>query len=98
VGEVQRLLVRAPNRLGDGVMALPALAAVRRAFAGRTIVVAAIPAVAPIFEEETAFALDEEGADISDGKKTARTACLRSARAIVTSTRSLPGCLEVLGG
>jgi len=41
------------------VMALPALAAVRRAFAGRTIVVAAIPAVAPIFEEETAVAPDE---------------------------------------
>jgi heptosyltransferase-2 len=59
VGEVQRLLIRAPNWLGDAVMALPALAAVRRAFEGRTIVVAAIPAVAPIFEEETAVAPDE---------------------------------------
>ena len=37
VGQVQRLLVRAPNWLGDAVMALPALAAVRRAFEGRTI-------------------------------------------------------------
>jgi heptosyltransferase-2 len=59
VGEVQRLLVRAPNWLGDAVMALPALAAVRRAFEGRTIVVAAIPAVAPIFDEGTAVAPDE---------------------------------------
>jgi heptosyltransferase II len=59
VGEVQRLLVRAPNWLGDAVMALPALGAVRRAFEGRTIVVAAIPAVAPIFEEGTAVAPDE---------------------------------------
>jgi heptosyltransferase-2 len=59
VGEVQRLLIRAPNWLGDAVMALPALAAVRRAFEGRTIVVAAIPAVAPIFEEVTAVAPDE---------------------------------------
>lgn len=57
--EVQRLLVRAPNWLGDAVMALPALGAVRRAFEGRTIVLAAIPAIAPIFEEGTAAAPDE---------------------------------------
>jgi len=56
---VQRLLVRAPNWLGDAVLALPALAVVRRAFEGRTIIVAAIPSVAPIFEEDTAAAPDE---------------------------------------
>lgn len=57
--EVQRLLVRAPNWLGDAVMALPALGAVRRAFEGRTIILAAIPAIAPVFEEGTAAAPDE---------------------------------------
>jgi heptosyltransferase II len=57
--DVQRLLVRAPNWLGDAVMALPALAAVRRAFAGRTIILAALPSVAPLFEEDTASAPDE---------------------------------------
>ena len=59
MSEVQRLLVRAPNWLGDAVMALPALAAVRRAFVGRTIVIAAIPAVAPIFDEGTEVAPDQ---------------------------------------
>jgi len=57
--EVKRLLVRAPNWLGDAVMALPALETVRRAFAGRTLIVAALPSVAPIFEERSGAAPDE---------------------------------------
>src|SRR5207248_5048517 len=52
-------VVRAPNWLGDAVMALPALEVVRRAFAGRTIVLAAPPSTAPIFEERTGAAPDE---------------------------------------
>ena len=56
---VTRLIVRAPNWLGDAVMALPALAAVRRACASATLVVAARASVAPLFEEETAAAPDE---------------------------------------
>jgi heptosyltransferase II len=59
VSEVQRLLVRAPNWLGDAVMALPALGAVREAFPGRTLIVAATASVAPIFDERTAAAPDE---------------------------------------
>ncbi|HEX9367164.1 MAG TPA: lipopolysaccharide heptosyltransferase II [Vicinamibacterales bacterium] len=59
MADVRRLLVRAPNWLGDAVMALPALAAVRRAFEQRTIVLAALPSVAPIFEERTGAAPDE---------------------------------------
>jgi heptosyltransferase-2 len=59
LSNVQRLLVRAPNWLGDAVMALPALEAVRAAFAGRTIVLAALPSIAPIFEERTGAAPDE---------------------------------------
>jgi heptosyltransferase-2 len=58
VTDVNRLLVRAPNWLGDAVMALPALGAVRRAFEGRTIILSAAPSVAPIFEEGTAAAPD----------------------------------------
>jgi heptosyltransferase-2 len=57
--EIRRLLVRAPNWLGDAVMALPALEAVRRAYAGRSIVLAAVAAVAPLFEERTSAAPDE---------------------------------------
>jgi heptosyltransferase-2 len=40
-------------------MAIPALGVVRRAFEGRTVVLAAIPAIAPMFEEGTAAAPDE---------------------------------------
>ena len=58
-GPVSRLIVRAPNWLGDAVMALPALAAVRRAFHGRTLIVAATESVAPLFAETTPAAPDE---------------------------------------
>ena len=58
-GPVSRLIVRAPNWLGDAVMALPALAAVRRAFAGRTLIVAAPAQVVPVFHEITPAAPDE---------------------------------------
>ena len=56
---VQRLLVRAPNWLGDAVMALPALEAVRRAFAGRTVILAGLSSIVPIFQEQTGAAPDE---------------------------------------
>ena len=46
---VKRLVVVAPNWLGDAVMALPALADVRRGAAGAVIDVAARPSVAPLF-------------------------------------------------
>jgi lipopolysaccharide heptosyltransferase II len=45
----RRLLVFAPNWLGDAVMALPAIADVRRALPDATIDVAARPSVAPLF-------------------------------------------------
>src|SRR5687767_7680994 len=59
VPDIRRVIVRAPNWLGDAVMALPALGAVRRAFAGKTLILAAAPSVAPLFEEGTAAAPDE---------------------------------------
>jgi heptosyltransferase-2 len=77
VKDVQRLLIRAPNWLGDAVMALPALGAVRRAFAGRTIVLAAIPAIAPVFHEGTVAAPDE----IITIDRARETAQLKAARA-----------------
>lgn len=46
---VKRLVVVAPNWLGDAVMALPAIADVRRGAPGAVIDVAARPAVAPLF-------------------------------------------------
>jgi heptosyltransferase-2 len=45
----QRLLVLAPNWLGDAVMALPALTDVRRALPNAAIDVAARPSVGPLF-------------------------------------------------
>ncbi len=48
-----RIVVRAPNWLGDAVMALPAMAAVRRAFPDASLTIAAPASVAPVFEEET---------------------------------------------
>lgn len=54
-----RVLIRAPNWLGDAVMALPALAAVRAAMADATITIAALPTVAPVFEEATAASPDD---------------------------------------
>jgi heptosyltransferase-2 len=45
----QRLVVIAPNWLGDAVMALPAIADVRRHFQSAQFTVAARPSVAPIF-------------------------------------------------
>ncbi|MBS1816566.1 MAG: lipopolysaccharide heptosyltransferase II [Acidobacteria bacterium] len=44
----QRILVLAPNWLGDAVMALPAVADVRRAMPEATIDVAARPSIAPL--------------------------------------------------
>jgi len=56
--EIQRLVIRAPNPLGDALMALPAMAAVRAAMAGRQLIVAASPGVAPLFSEITAVSPD----------------------------------------
>jgi lipopolysaccharide heptosyltransferase II len=56
--EVRRLIVRAPNWLGDAVMCLPAMGAVRHAFRRAHVTVAAIPSIAPLFQEETNAAPD----------------------------------------
>jgi len=47
---MQRLVILAPNWLGDAVMALPAIADIRRSLATAHIAVAARAAVAPLFQ------------------------------------------------
>jgi heptosyltransferase-2 len=53
-----RVVVRPPNWLGDAVMALPAIAAIRRHFCQNHLTIAAAPAVAALFREDTDGAPD----------------------------------------
>jgi heptosyltransferase-2 len=55
---VERLVIRPPNWLGDAVLALPAIAALRRQFPSARLTIAAAPSVAAVFREETAAAPD----------------------------------------
>jgi heptosyltransferase-2 len=55
---IERVVVRAPNWLGDAVLALPALAAVRRRFARAELTVAGPASVAAVFRERTEVAPD----------------------------------------
>src|SRR5439155_8868876 len=48
-----RVVIRAPNWLGDAVLALPAMAAIRRHFQGAHLAVAALPGVAALLREDT---------------------------------------------
>jgi heptosyltransferase-2 len=50
---VERLVLRAPSWLGDAVLALPAMASLRRHFSSAHLAVAAPPAVAALLREET---------------------------------------------
>ena len=52
--QVQRILIRATNWVGDAIMTLPALEAVRENFPSSHITVLAKPWVAPIFEHHPA--------------------------------------------
>jgi heptosyltransferase-2 len=57
--QIKRLVIRAPNWLGDAVMALPAMGALRAALPDAKIAVAAIPSIAPLFAEGTNAAQNE---------------------------------------
>lgn len=92
-----RLVIRAPNWLGDAVMALPALAAVRAGLPDANITIAAIPAVAPVFEEETSAAPDavltlpdrkREAATLAEGKFDAALLLTNSFRSAWTVKRA----------
>ncbi|HET8774020.1 MAG TPA: lipopolysaccharide heptosyltransferase II, partial [Thermoanaerobaculia bacterium] len=73
----EKILIRAPNWLGDAVMAIPAMAAVRRAYRDRALTLAAAPSIAPLFHEITPVAPDQ----ILTVDKTTETATLRAAGA-----------------
>src|SRR5258708_12790888 len=47
-----KILVRAPNWVGDAVMAIPALEAIRRTHASAEIAILARPAVADLYREQ----------------------------------------------
>ena len=53
-GDIERILIRATNWVGDAIMTLPALEAVRENFPGGHITVLAKPWVAPLFENHPA--------------------------------------------
>jgi heptosyltransferase-2 len=53
MSEPQRLAIRSPNWLGDAIMALPAMGAVRRAFPDAHLAIAAPSSIAPLFLEDT---------------------------------------------
>jgi heptosyltransferase-2 len=53
MSEPQRLAIRSPNWLGDAIMALPAMGAIRRAYPDAHIAIAAPSSIAPLFREET---------------------------------------------
>ena len=72
---VERLVLRAPNWLGDAVLALPAMAAVRTAFPESEITVAAPPGIAALFREHT-IARPDHVLDL-EGKPKDVTAALR---------------------
>lgn len=57
--DLHRVVIRTPNWLGDAVLALPAIAAVRRAYAGATLAIATPRSIAPLFEEDTSTQHDE---------------------------------------
>ena len=54
-----RVVIRPPNWLGDALLALPAMAALRAHFADAHLAVAAVPAVAAVFREVTDVRPDE---------------------------------------
>ena len=54
----RHLVLRAPNPLGDAVMALPAMAELRRSLGGVRITIAAAPGIVPLFAERTIAAPD----------------------------------------
>ena len=70
---IERLVIRAPNWLGDAVLALPAMAAVRAQFAGAEITVAAPAGIAALFREHT-IARPDRVLDLPDSHSEATTA------------------------
>ena len=75
---VSRVVVRAPNWLGDAVLALPAMAAVRAAFAHAHVTIAAPAGLAGLYREDT-NARPDQVLDLPDANRAA-IAALASAK------------------
>jgi heptosyltransferase-2 len=95
--EIARLVIRAPNWLGDAIMALPAMGAVRAAFPTAHLAVAAIPSIAPLFQEQTNARQDqvvvlqnqkEEAGALAEGKYDAILLLPNSFRSAWTAKRA----------
>ncbi len=78
VDRFERVVVRPPNWIGDAVLALPAVAALRRHFPDSHVTVAAVPGVAALFREQIEAAPDEV-LDLPAGRRGA-IAALRAGR------------------
>ncbi|HEX5069373.1 MAG TPA: lipopolysaccharide heptosyltransferase II [Vicinamibacterales bacterium] len=73
-----RVVIRPPNWLGDAVLALPAIGAIRRHFASAHLTIAAAPAVAALFREMTP-AMPDDVIDLPEATRAAK-ATLASGR------------------
>jgi heptosyltransferase-2 len=90
---IDRLVIRAPNWLGDAIMALPAIGAVRDAFPKAHLAIAAIPSIAPIFQEET-NARQDNVLTIADRKREWRTLAAGQYQAILLLPNSFRAALS----
>ena len=63
----RRMAIRAPNWLGDAVMAIPAMGAVRARYADASLTVVALPSVAPVFLEQTPASPEHPHTAVGDG-------------------------------
>lgn len=88
----KRLIVFAPNWLGDAVMALPAIDDVRRQAPGASIAVAARPAIAPLFAllpgVDEILVVDRRGAGWREGVRRLREASFGVALLLPNSLQS----------
>jgi heptosyltransferase-2 len=92
----QRLVVRLPNWLGDAVMALPALTAVRAGFPQASLTLAGLSSIVPVFQEPTdvrphgvlTVEKKSEAATLRDGKYDAELLLTNSFRTAWNAKRA----------
>ena len=88
----KRLIVFAPNWLGDAIMALPAIDDVRRHVPGASISVAARPSIAPLFALvpgiRDVVVVDRQGAGWRDGVRRLREGAFDTALLLPNSLQS----------
>jgi heptosyltransferase-2 len=90
---IDRLVIRVPNWLGDAVMALPAIGAVRDAFPQAHLAIAALSSIAPIFQEET-NARQNNVLTVADRRREWRTLAAGQYQAILLLPNSFRSALS----